>query len=214
MDFFLPDLVDALKESSSLESLHSNCLRFTRELDLDHFLFGYWIALPEGKNSLLVMHNYPDPWWQRYLVNGYLNFDPVVAHCTRKVSPVRWDTLASLASSKSPAWALLGEAREFGLRSGASFPVQSHREETTLLSIASQRDTSSIQGIIKSAAPHTQFFACHLLEAARRIALERGLFNNPRQLNDFEYGCLPLLEKPDLQLDALRRPLAAEDMPG
>ena len=75
---------------------------------------------------------YDEEWRDRYLGLGYMQIDPVVDHCLKHVTPLPWDTVKPPEKKDRKVKQFLGEAREFGLKSGLSLPVHGSGGETAL----------------------------------------------------------------------------------
>jgi DNA-binding CsgD family transcriptional regulator len=81
-----------------------------------------------------VRTTYPDAWVARYLLNGYVDVDPVVQEGFQRQLPFDWRELDPLEKAQ----AFLDDARQFGLgEHGYSIPIADKCRRRALLSVNS-----------------------------------------------------------------------------
>lgn len=130
---FIDDAL-TLVEAGSIEDWKSRCRFLAGGLGYEFFLY---VALP-GRNICqdAIFHgNYPEPWRTRYEEKQYHFIDPVLIHAFGNATPLAWGS-ALFASPEQRAF--YGEAREFGIKTGACTSLNGLREnEFVMLALAS-----------------------------------------------------------------------------
>ena len=112
-----------------------------------------------------IFTTYPTTWIRRYQEAGHVAADPVVKRITTSNLPILWDADA-LRSERNRVF---DEAREHGLATGITIPINGFDHTRALFSVASdeapersQRHTDAISGL-------AVLTALHLHEAVRRL---------------------------------------------
>ena len=80
----------------------------------------------------------------------------------------------------------MDEAQQFGLRSGASFPVHGSRGELAMLSFACVDEHRKTKRSIEQSMPFAQLLASYVHEAVRRVFEGEKLLVGPVRLTDRE----------------------------
>ena len=163
------ELIELLSKAKTVEELHAACTKLCTQFGFDCFNYGARFPASFVKPYYVFICGYPSEWCVRYYPRNYLLIDPVVAHGDNHITPIRWDQLQPQEKQNRIIRSFMGEAREFGLCSGVSFPIHSSRGEVSLLSFASERDHAKSRADIQHAMPHAQHFNSYLHEAACRI---------------------------------------------
>lgn len=116
------------------------------------------------------LSGYPVEWRGRYFENNYYYVDPVIGHCLDSDAAVNWSTLLMRGDGASSAGRIvMDEARDFGLRSGCSFPVHESHGRIGILSLASRDEHSVAMHMrMRRVLPLAQTMLCHLFETAIR----------------------------------------------
>jgi DNA-binding CsgD family transcriptional regulator len=184
------ELIESLSKSETVEELHAVCTKLCAQFGFDCFNYGARFPASFVKPYYVFICGYPSEWWSRYISKDYLLIDPVVAYGTTHITPVRWDQLQPREYERERVNRFMGEAHEFGLCSGVSFPTHSSRSEVSLLSFASERDHRRARADIQHATPYAQYFNTYLHEAIRRI-FEKQILQLARvHLTQKERECL------------------------
>lgn len=184
------DLLESLLGCESVEELHSATARIVNQLGFEHFLYGVRVNLSLTRPYQFVLSGYPKEWLTRYTEAGYENIDPAVLHCgrDRRVIPMIWSgqTFHDVPTAK-----LRAEAKDFGLASGASFPVQGKNGEAAMLSLATSRGHRHAKCDILETLGRSQLLACYLHEAIQRVVLTKEVLPLQKiRLTDREKECL------------------------
>lgn len=164
------DLFESLSGCRSVEALYTATARIVHQLGFEHFIYGVRVNLSPGQPYQFVLSGYPEAWFQRYTEAGYENIDPVVHHCIieRRVTPLIW---SNQVFRDKPAKKLWGEANEFGLAGGVSFPVQGINGERAILSLATSRSPRHANRDIADTLGQGQLLALYVHDAVRNIEL-------------------------------------------
>jgi len=118
-------LLQLTNENETLRSAAT----LVRDLGFDYFQFS--VALNGPANPRLAgMGNLPRKWTERYNVMEYAKTDPVLAHCRRSVTPIRWtDELFTTTPT------LQRDACAHGVSHGISLAVHDARGHMSMLSL-------------------------------------------------------------------------------
>ena len=166
------DLFESLSDCRSVEELHSATSRIAKQLGFEHFIYGVRVNLPLIQPYQFVLSGYPKAWRERYIDAGYENIDPTILHCgrDRRVTPMIWRNQGFRNGLVAKLW---GEAKEFGLASGASFPVQGKNGEAAMLSLATSLSPRHANQDITDTLGQSQLLAYYLHEAVQRVVLTK-----------------------------------------
>ena len=184
------DLLESLSGCQSVEELHAATARITKLLGFEHFLYAVRVNLSLTRPYEFVLSGYPKAWRNHYTEAGYANIDPTVLHCgrDRRVTPLIW---SGQAFHDMPVAKLRAEAKDFGLASGASFPVQGKNGEVAMLSLATPRAHRHAKRDILETLGRAQLLACYLHEAIQRVVLTKEVLPLQKiRLTDRERECL------------------------
>lgn len=167
------DLFKSLSDCCSIEELYSATSRIVKHLGFEHFIYGVRVNLPMTQPYQFILSGYPKAWFQRYIEAGYENIDPVVHHCIeRRVTPLIW---SNQIFRNNPAKKLWGEAKEFGLASGVSFPVQGRNGEIAILSLATSLTPRQANKDIAETLGQGQLLALYVHDTVQRVVLSKAL---------------------------------------
>lgn len=184
------ETLEALLQCGTVEELYAATSKIVKHLGFEHFIYGVRVNTSPGRPYQFVFSGYPKEWRGHYNEAGYENIDPSVQHCLvdRRVIPMIWNREAFHTRS---SLRLLGEAKESGLASGASFPVQGSHGEAAMLSVATSRASRQAEQDIVAMMGKAQLLACYLHEAIQRIVLSQGpLPLSKIELTEREKECL------------------------
>lgn len=166
------DLLESLSGCGSIEELYSATSRIAKHLGFEHFIYGVRVNLSHAQPYQFVLSGYPKEWRNHYTEAGYENVDPTVLHCYRdkRLTPMIWRNQGYRDGLVAKLW---GEAREFGLTSGVSFPVQGRNGEATMLSLATSRAPRQANRDITEVLGQSLLLAHYLHEAVQRVVLNK-----------------------------------------
>jgi DNA-binding CsgD family transcriptional regulator len=183
-------LIELLSKAGTVGDLHSACSRLCERLEFDSFQYVARLSAPFTKPYYIFIGSYQDEWRARYFAKGYMSIDPVVTHCVNKMTPYPWEQIKPLEQDDKIVREFMGEAREFGLNSGVSFPIHSPQGEFSIFSAASSQNTGHARKQILKAIPFTHFFTAYLHEYVRKIFQQQGLPLRKVPLIEQERQCL------------------------
>ena len=184
------ELVDLLSKADTVEEIHSACSALCDQFGFDRFQYGARIPTSFVKPYFIFISSYQNEWRARYLAEGYMSIDPAVIHCASHSTPISWEQITSQEKESEVIRHFMGEARDFGLHSGASFPVHSTQGEFAMFSVASSKDPAQAKFQIQEALPFAHLFTAHLHETVRKIFEQQVLPLKRVQLTNREQHCL------------------------
>lgn len=165
------DLFESLLNCNTVEELHTTATTITRQMGFEHFLYGVKVKTSLTRPYQFVLSGYPKQWRDHYVEMKYQEIDPTVAHCRTHVTPVIW---RNQVFQGHDATKFQGEAKEAGLKHGATFVVHGGRGETAMLSLATTRGARQAESDVVAHMGQAQLFTCYLHEAVQRIVLSQG----------------------------------------
>ena len=184
------ELIDLLSRVKTVEEIHSLCATFCEQFEFNRFLYGARIPTSFVKPHFIFISGYPSEWWKRYTTKGYMTIDPIVMHCATRLTPISWDQVRPQEDESEQVRQFMGEAREFGLNSGVSFPIHSAQGEFAMLNLASGENQVQAKSSILEAMPYASLFSAYLHEAVRRVFEHQVLSLSQVHLTDREKQCL------------------------
>ncbi len=158
--------LDALQGAETEAALFQSLRRLALSLGFDHFM--YAAKVKQGGNVFKpALSGYPPAWLERYRIRNFAKIDPVLRHCETHLTPLVWrpELFASAAQQR-----FAEEARQFGLKSGVSFPVHGSQGEGALLSLSLDSDAPWVQRHIAKRMAAGHLLACFAHEAMMRLA--------------------------------------------
>jgi len=182
--------IEALERAGTVEEIHAVCSQICCHYGFEHFAYIARIPVSLAKPYICYVSGFPEEWRDRYLGLGYMQIDPVVDHCLKHVTPLPWDTVKPPEKKDRKVRQFLGEAREFGLKSGLSLPVHGSGGETALLSLTANESPEKAQGRTREVLPYVFLLSAYLHEAMRRVMVSEELDLNKAELTGREKECL------------------------
>ncbi|CAA7623849.1 putative transcriptional activator protein vanR [Magnetospirillum sp. LM-5] len=119
----LDDFLAALDSATTTDDLHRQAEQVTRQLGFEGYT--YHLYRP-GQGSLIYVGDWKSEWVERYDQMGYADIDPVVERVLQSVTPFKWADTVIHRDVGAPERAVLNEARAFGMKAGAEFPIHEH----------------------------------------------------------------------------------------
>ena len=167
------DPFESLQSCSTVEELHATTTAISKQLGFEYFLYGVQINTSLTRPYQFILNGYSKQWREHYIEMNYQEVDPTVRHCitNRRVVPITWDN--SVFEERINA-RFMGEAKEAGLRYGASFAVHGGRGEAGMLSLATGRAAREAESDVAANMAQGQLLACYIHEAVQRIVLNQG----------------------------------------
>lgn len=185
------ELVDLTLRAESVEDLHGICSKICEAFDFSYFIYGTRLPTSFIKPQIAVISGFPADWWAHYKACGYMRIDPTIAHCARRLTPLLWKDIKD--DPKDPqrtVQKLLAESRDYGLRSGVSFPAHGGAGESAILSLVSEAEHAKAEHRIIEALPYGHLLTGYIHEAAKRVFTHRDLPIARVQLTPREKECL------------------------
>ena len=156
MQTWFQRLIDVSSVASTEVSLKEALPGLVRELGFD--CYAYLNVQPV---RTFAVSNYPAEWQSRYFARDYTRVDPVVAMARAKMQAFTWSA-GSLRQVRSKAVrAFYTEAGDFGIRSGISVPIRTAFGHMSMLTLASNRPSLSLETDIDQIAAVTSVALLH-----------------------------------------------------
>ncbi|WP_054313386.1 autoinducer binding domain-containing protein [Mesorhizobium sp. 1M-11] len=92
-----------------------------------------------------AVSNYPAAWQTRYLSRDYMRVDPVVAAARAKMQAFSWAAGNPKEVRSKAVRAFYREAGDFGIRSGVSVPIRTAFGHMSMLTLASNKPSLSLE---------------------------------------------------------------------
>lgn len=92
-----------------------------------------------------AVSNYPSEWQTRYLARDYTRIDPVVAMARAQMKAFTWAAVGVRQAHSKAVRAFYSEAGDFGIRSGISVPVRTAFGHISMLTLASNKPSLSLE---------------------------------------------------------------------
>ena len=184
------ELVDLLSKADTVDAIHSACSALCDQFGFDRFQYAARLPTPSAKPYYIFIGNYQDEWRKRYFAKGYMSIDPVVTHCVNHMTPYSWEQITPLEQDHKIFRDFMGEAREFSLNSGVSFPIHSPHGEFAIFNVTSRLGPEHTHSQISEATPFIHFFTACLHESVREIFKQQMLSLKKVPLIDRERECL------------------------
>lgn len=134
MTAHLNSVLEDLERANALDDLQQTIERLRDHFAVDHMVY-HWV---NSNGEQYGCGTYPLDWVNRYVEQGYLRIDPVVAGCFQRFHPVDWKRLDW---SGKAARQFLSESQAFGLgNQGYSIPIRGPNGQFALFSINHNAD--------------------------------------------------------------------------
>jgi len=188
----LGELIDAISRADTVEDIHAFCASLCHRYGFDYFHYGAQIPTSFLRPELIFVSGFPNAWWVRYNERHYVRVDPVVTHTLNRVTPLVWVCEPGKDDGSEPPEVreFMCDARDFGVRSGVTFPVHGSHGETALLSLVLGSANASTERLLDGALPAGQLLAAYIHEATLRV-FQDGLLPVMRvELSPRERECL------------------------
>jgi len=129
--------MDRLREAADCEALKDALSGVVDAFGLNGFAYASALELTPDPAPYLT--TYPAHWVTRYLDERYHEIDPVVLKARRCTAPFHWDCQTPSPAASEDERRFLGDAEEFGIECGLTFPIHDGRRHPALLSFAYRR---------------------------------------------------------------------------
>lgn len=184
------DLTQRLLSADTVVAAHTACTELAHSLGFSQFLYGLRLPVPLDQPCQLILSGYSPTWRARYDEQRYMLTDPVLQRSIASTLPVEWDRI----ERRDPrTHQMFAEAADTGLKHGMTLPVHGAHGEFSLLSLAGPDALPTSPIARMELARRAHWFASHLHECVRRIALQPAAQRRgelPAQLTARERDCL------------------------
>jgi LuxR family transcriptional activator of conjugal transfer of Ti plasmids len=140
MQTWFQKLIDASSIASTEASLREALPGLVRELGFD--CYAYLNVQPV---RTYAVSNYPDEWQARYFGRNYKCVDPVVAMARAKMQAFSWAAGSPRQVRSKAVRTFYAEAGDFGIRSGISVPMRTAFGHMSMLTLASNKPSLSLE---------------------------------------------------------------------
>lgn len=184
-------IVDALAKAGSVAEIHEQCSGLSEVSGFDLFQYGAIIPNPFTAPTVIIISGYPPEWLGHYLEQGYIGIDPIVTHCCSKTVAINWEETKPMEKECKTIRKFMGESRDFGLKSGMSFPVHPPHGGIAILSLASScQDHTQTKSLLKRTIPLIHQAAFHVHQAVQRVTGVSAMRHLEDPLTEREKDCL------------------------
>ncbi|MHB8623416.1 MAG: autoinducer binding domain-containing protein [Sulfuricaulis sp.] len=184
------ELIDLLSKANTVEDIHTLCSVLCHQFGFDQFQYVARLPTPLSKPYYIFIGSYHDEWRTRYFAKAYMSIDPVIGHCVSHITPFPWEQISPLARNDKIVRDFMGEAREFGLNSGVSFPAHSSQGEFAIFNLASRLGSEYARARVGEAMPSAHLFTACLHENVRKISQREVIPLKKVPLTERERECL------------------------
>lgn len=156
MQTWFQRLIDVSSVASSEASLKQALPELVRDLGFDCYAY-----LNVHPVRAYAVSNYPAEWQARYLARGYTSVDPVVGMARAKMKAFTWAAGKPTQASSRAVRTFYAEAGDFGIRSGISIPIRTAFGHMSMLTLASNKSSLSLNSDIDQVAAVTSVALLH-----------------------------------------------------
>lgn len=147
MQTWFQRLIDVSSVASTEASLKEALPGLVRELGFD--CYAYLTVQPI---RTFAVSNYPAEWQARYFDRDYACVDPVVSVARAKMQAFTWAAGNPRQVRSKAVRAFYTEAGDFGIRSGVSVPIRTAFGHMSMLTLASNKSSLSLEKDIDQVA--------------------------------------------------------------
>jgi len=185
------ELIERASGAESVEEIHGICAQLCAWAGFDSFIYGAEFPVSFVRPQTVIISGFPRDWREHSEAWNYIRVDPTVSHCITRTTPLVWDDIAPLdEQDEALVRQFMGEAADFGLQSGVSFPTHGQRGEAAMLSLVSELSHPQVADRLLAAMPIGQLLVGYVHEAARRVFERDKLVLDRVNLTARERECL------------------------
>lgn len=133
-------LIDVSSVASTEASLKEALPGLVRELGFDCYAY-----LNVHPVRTYAVSNYPAEWQTRYLSRDYTRVDPVVAVARARMQAFTWAAESPVKIRSKAVRSFYAEADDFGICSGISIPIRTAFGHMSMLTLASNKPSLSLE---------------------------------------------------------------------
>lgn len=159
--------LQAYTAANSIDELITLSRAFAGQLGFSSFIYALRVPRTFSNAQVLALNGYPQGWVEHYFARHLYDVDPVIQHCSRHILPVAWHDMPVPGNADTRA--MMGEAAEYGLKSGTSMPIHCAHGELGIWSVACDSDSVAARRQAEAARPFLMLMAGHVHEAVRRV---------------------------------------------
>lgn len=122
VDRYAFDVTDRLRDETDPAIIFGELTRTMANFGFSSVIVSGVPIIGERLQPLVMMHQWPEGWWDRYNELNYGRFDPALHRVLQSRDPFRWTDTRS-PNLKRDQLKVLDEAGDFGLRDGLIVPI-------------------------------------------------------------------------------------------
>lgn len=149
--------------------------------------------VPAASRSGSVVHEFlatlPDSWVDYYLASDYGELDPTLQAAMGRVLPFRWREIAGRNDLSNGQRKVLNEARDYGVKNGATIPIHGPDSGLSTLSVVGATSEREFEEAYRRSFRDLAWLAVNTHEAFLRLAEDVADRQRVR-LTDRERDCL------------------------
>lgn len=182
--------IQRLKEPTTLDQLRDCFAEELQKLGFGYFTYLSVHLTEDTKPLPYVITNYPQEWVERYVGEGYVDFDPVLRKGMHAIVPFTWGTQEERDDLQGKTKKLFEESESFGIKCGISVPIFGKSGEFALLSMATNLPDTQFKKLISEVRYHTHILSLYFHEAVGILISSANPRDGVLNLTSREIECL------------------------
>ncbi|MBN2428953.1 MAG: LuxR family transcriptional regulator [Deltaproteobacteria bacterium] len=168
------NLIRDIVAANSIEALENIGQAIAIGFGFNCFSYGTAIPITPSQPRVLIIHSYPDSWWNTYLSKNLLAKDPFLAYCLENTVPIEWtteeSTLGKLDKKKVVYSDFLRLARDAGFTGGISVPIHGAVGEVGMFTVTSDCfDPEQLNAILFQNFPQIVLLGVFFHDQAKKV---------------------------------------------
>lgn len=185
----LPERMEAfirtVDAASTLEEIMEALAGRVPALGFDRF--AYWLLWPpEGARQPLCITNYPGDWAAHYLEKNHASHDYVGRFAARSTIPFVWHRIVETHGLTERQKSIFDEARDAGLRAGATVPIHGPGAAKAAFSVAGDMEDAAFEKLFTRQRHEVHLMATYVHEKIIGLGLHKpidnGIHLTPREI--------------------------------
>lgn len=182
----LEDYISAIDACSATRQIHLAIRNHIEPKGFRYFLYALLFSPSGPLRKPLYITTCPSEWVQKYISHGYARDDVSVHPAVSSFRPFLWSERLHRRKLTQAQRVILGEATDFGLRSGGSIPLHGPGGAAATFAVASDMPEQQFAGLFLSQRHELQIVAAYAHERMLQIGLkdpqQRALKLTPREI--------------------------------
>jgi DNA-binding CsgD family transcriptional regulator len=143
-----------------------------KELGFDRYSYEL-LWPPDGNYRPFWYTNYPGEWSKHYIANRYASHDMICRHSAQMQRPFLWADVTNKLDQKSPAYILMQEASEMGLRAGCNIPIDGPNRAKAYLAVSNGMTDAEFARLFYLRRHELQLLATYVHERVLTVGIPK-----------------------------------------